>query len=29
MQASSSLRKGENKWLVIPEQTASVAVAKK
>jgi hypothetical protein len=29
MQATSSLRKEENKWLVIPEQTASVAVAKK
>ncbi|MEY3995583.1 MAG: hypothetical protein RL690_979, partial [Actinomycetota bacterium] len=26
---TSSLRKEENKWLVIPEQTASVAVAKK
>ncbi len=28
-QATSSLRKEENKWLVIPEQIASAAVAKK
>ena len=28
-ETTSSLRKEENKWLVIPEQTASVAVAKK